>query len=82
MYDSLVEGKTYKVRLKPFDELLELGLVGEGSEAYTWYKNYLGCDVGLVKIPSQEECRGVRVYWSTGKSFLYDLRELKVLGEV
>lgn len=84
MYDSLVEGKTYKVCLKPFEELLALGLVEGRDVSHTWYREYLGSDVGLVTIPSQEGegWKSVPVHWSTGESFFYDLKELKILGEV
>ena len=35
-------GKTYKVCLKPFEELLALGLVEGWEEEHTWYREYLG----------------------------------------
>ena len=79
---ELVVGKTYKVCLKPFDELLALGLVEGFDEDALWYKDYLDSDVGLVTVPSQEEWGSVPVHWSTGGSFVYRLKELKVLGEV
>lgn len=81
---DLVEGRKYKVCLKPFDELLALGLV-EGSDVkHTWYREYLGSDVGLVTVPSQEGegWKSVPVHWSNGGRFFYDLKELKILGEV
>ena len=79
---ELVEGKTYKVCLKPFEELLELGLVVEWDAPHIWYKNYLGRDVGLVTVPSQEEQGSVQVRWSNDERFFYHLKELKILGEV
>lgn len=82
MYDSLVEGETYKVCLKPFDELLALGLVEDCDEDFPWYKKCLSRDVGLVTVPSQDEWGSVLVRWSNGDRFFYDLKELKILGEV
>ena len=79
---ELVVGKTYKVCLKPFDELLALGLVEGWQGDLDWYKDYLGRDVGSVTVPSQEEWGSVKVHWSTGDSFFYHLKELKILGEV
>ena len=79
---ELVVGKTYKVCLKPFEELLALGLVEGWDEEHTWYREYLGRDVGLVTVPSQEEQGSAQVRWSTGESFFYHLKELKILGEV
>lgn len=79
---ELVVGKTYKVCLKPFDELLALGLVEGFDEDAPWYKDYLDSDVGLVTMPSQGEWGSVKVLWSNGKKFLYRLEELKILGEV
>ena len=79
---DLVEGKTYKVCLKPFEELVALGLAEGWDEEHTWYREYLGRDVGLVTVPSQEEWKSVPVHWSTGESFFYHLKELKILGEV
>lgn len=79
---DLVVGKKYKVCLKPFDELLALGLVEGWQGDLDWYKDYLGRDVGLVTVSSREEWGSVRVCWSTGKRFLYRLEELKILGEV
>ena len=79
---ELAEGKKYKVCLKPFEELLALGLVEGWDEEHTWYREYLGRDVGLVTVPSQEEWKSVKVHWSTGGRFYYDMKELKILGEV
>lgn len=79
---DLVAGKKYKVCLKPFDDLLALGLVVGWDEDHTWYKDYIGSDVGCVTLPSQDEWGSVPVYWSNGEIFFYDLKELKILGEV
>ena len=79
---GLVVGKTYKVSLKPFDELLALGLAEDCDRDDPWYEDYLDSDVGLVIVPSQEEWGSVPVHWSTGGSFFYRLKELKILGEV
>ena len=79
---ELVVGKKYKVRLKPFEELVALGLAEGWDEEHTWYREYLGRDVGLVTVPSQEEWKSVKVHWSNDDRFFYDLRELKILGEV
>ena len=79
---DLAVGKEYKVCLKPFDELLALGLV-EGSDVkHTWYREYLGSDVGCVTLPSKDEWESIPVHWSNGQVFFYDLKELKILGEV
>lgn len=79
---ELVVGKTYKVCLKPFDELLALGLVEDCDRNDVWYEDYLDSDVGLITVPSQEEWGSVPVHWSTGESFFYVMKELKILGEV
>ena len=79
---DLVEGRKYKVCLKPFEELLALGLAVEWDVNHTWYRDYLGSDVGCVTLPSQVEWNSVPVYWGSGEIFFYDLKELKILGEV
>ena len=79
---DLVEGRKYKVRLKPFEELLALGLVEGRGFNPIWYRDYLGSDVGCVTLPSQGEWESVPVHWSNGQIFFYDLKELKILGEV
>lgn len=77
---ELVVGRKYKVCLKPFEELLALGLV-EGSDVkHTWYREYLGSDVGVFM--HLDDCQGVVVHWSDGSNYFYDLKELKILGEV
>ena len=65
------------------EQLEKLLLLKERWDApHIWYKNYLGRDVGLVTVPSQEEQGSVQVRWSNDERFFYHLKELKILGEV
>ena len=45
-----------------------------------WYKNYLGRDVGVFMY--LDDCQVVVVRWSDGSNYFYDMKELKILGEV
>lgn len=83
MYDGLVVGRKYKVRLKPLEELLEVG-VEECHLQATWLKNYMDGQVGVLhydRVAATADDGAYKVIWAD-TYWHYRLEWLKVLGEV
>ena len=81
MYDSLVEGKRYKVRLKTKEELVEVVGVDEHRFQECWLKNYIDGQVGVLHYYNVIDGAAYRVLWED-TFWYYRLEYLKVLGEV
>ena len=79
MYDSLIEGKRYKVRLKPKEELVEV--VEEYRFQNSWFRNYMDGQVGVLYYDSAKDGDAYKVLWED-TFWHYKLEYLKVLGEV
>lgn len=81
MIGELVEGKTYKVRLRPLEDLLSGGLLSVGEEHFHWYSR---CQDGCIGIMTFDGEENQVVDWGTelGFTWCYRLDYLKVLGEV
>lgn len=82
MYDSLIEGGKYKVRLKPKEELAEV--VPEYRFKARWFKDYMDGQVGVLCYdhvsPADSE---YEVLWEGEEHFwYYKLEHLKILGEL
>ena len=81
MYDSLIEGKRYKVRLKPKEELLEV--VEEDCFHSPWFRDYMDGQVGVLHYDEGESVGSVyKVFWESDTFWHYKSEHLKVLGEV
>lgn len=85
MEDGLVKGRTYKVRLKPLEELMKIAphlFEDDGSTAHRWISNYLDGTVGVTTFDGREG-EVLSVQWtSDGDSWTYTPSRLKFLGEV
>ena len=103
MHNSLVEGKKYKVRLKPLEELLEdcpksdlfdddefcwdveaeyHTTNSQGEGLCKWVSRYLDGSIGYFTY-SDGDAHSVVVCWDVdGDAWVYDLEQLKILGEV
>lgn len=81
MVGELVEGKTYKVRLRPLEELeQEVDTVGRLGEV--WFKDYVDGQVGVLHYGEEKpEWDTYMVRWE-GDFWYYRLGCLKVLGEL
>lgn len=79
----LVKGRTYKVRLKPLEELIRIAphlFEDDGSTTHRWISNYLDGTVGVTTFDGSEV---LSVQWtSDGDSWTYTPSRLKFLGEV
>ena len=81
MCDSLIEGKRYKVRLKPREELVKV-VEEEHFFRETWFKDYMDGQVGVLQCDSVATADAVyEVLWED-TYWYYKLEWLKVLGEV
>ena len=79
--EALIVGCRYKVRLKPLEELVEVG-VEECHLQAAWLKNYLDGQVGVLNYdPMTTTNRVYEVLWAD-TYWYYRLEWLKVLGEV
>ena len=80
MVGELVEGKTYKVRLRPLEELeQEVDTVRLGE---VWFKDYVDGQVGVLHYDGEKpESDTYMVRWE-GDFWYYRLGYLKVLGEL
>ena len=78
---DLVEGRKYKVRLKPLEELFSTGVLQRGTQDVPWIEPYLNGCVGVMVFEGDEV---VEVDWRDGERVLwcYGLDRLKILGEV
>lgn len=78
---DLVEGRKYKVRLKPLEELFSTGVLQRGTQDVPWIEPYLNGCVGVMVFEGEEV---VEVDWGDGEEILwcYGLDRLKILGEV
>lgn len=80
MVGELVEGKTYKVRLRPLEELeqeVDTVILGEA-----WFKDYVDGQVGVLHYDVEKpEWDTYMVRWE-GDFWYYRLDCLKVLGEL
>ena len=81
MSEELVAGRRYKVRLKPKEELVEVG-VEECHLQATWLKDYMDSQVGVLHYdPATTTNRVYEVRWAD-TFWYYRLEWLKILGEV
>ena len=80
--EGLIVGRRYKVRLKPREELVVVG-VEECHLQATWFNNYMDGQVGVLHYDpvSSEGGRAYEVLWAD-TFWYYRLEWLKVLGEV
>lgn len=82
MVGELVEGKTYKVRLKPLKELLSNGLLTEDQKDWPWYSRCQDGCIGAMVFDGDGDSQVVDWGIELGFLWCYRLDLLKVLGEV
>lgn len=80
-FGELVNGRTYKVRLRPLEELISNGLLTKDEKDWPWYSRCQDGCIGVMVFDGE----GFQVVdWGAELGFLwgYRLDYLKVLGEV